>query len=218
MCPRQTTFHRRWDLVDVEKVVKPENEKYIGKSVAEVAAMRDQDPLDAFLDLALEEDLGTTFRSANSGSDAQAMGEILRSPYVLVGSSDAGAHVQYAAQFGYGTTLLGLWVRERGVLSLEQAVQKLTFEVASLYGLESRGLLRPGYAADIAIFDPNTVNACEAEWAEDYPAGTKRLIQRAVGMHFVVVNGRLIYADERLTGELAGHVLRGSAYRAHRPT
>jgi N-acyl-D-aspartate/D-glutamate deacylase len=200
MCPRQTTFHRRWDLVDVEKVVKPENEKYMGKSVAEVAAMRDQDPLDAFLDLALEEDLGTTFRSANSGSDAQAMGEILRSPYVLVGSSDAGAHVQYAAQFGYGTTLLGLWVRERGVLSLEQAVQKLTFEVASLYGLEGRGLLRPGYAA------------------EDYPAGTKRLIQRAVGMHFVVVNGRLIYADERLTGELAGHVLRGSAYRAHRPT
>jgi len=160
MCPRQTTFHRRWDLVDIEKVVKPENAKYMGKSVAEVAAMRDQDPLDAFLDLALEEDLGTTFRSANSGSDAQAMGEILRSPYVLVGSSDAGAHVQYAAQFGYGTTLLGLWVREWGVLSLEQAVQKLTFEVASLYGLEGRGLLRPGYAADIAIFDPNTVNAC----------------------------------------------------------
>jgi N-acyl-D-aspartate/D-glutamate deacylase len=211
--PRQTTFHKRWDFVEVEKVVKPENEHFVGKNVAEVAAIRKQDSLDAFLNLALEEDLETTFRTANSGSDPKAMGEILRSPYVLVGSSDAGAHVQYGAQFGYGTTLLGLWVRERGVLSLEQAVNKLTFEVASLYGLDGRGLLRPGYAADLAIFDPNTISACEAEWAEDYPAGTKRLIQRAVGIHYVVVNGRLIYADNKLTGELPGQVLRGSAYR-----
>ena len=179
--PRQTLFHRRWDLVMVDKVVKPENEKYAGKSVADVAAMRSEDQLDAFLNLALEEDLGTEFQNANSGGDQLAMAEILRSPYVLVGNSDAGAHVQYGAQFGYGTTLLGLWVRERGVMSLEQAIHKLTFEVASVYGLAGRGSLQTGYAADLAVFDPEKIKACAPEWAHDYPAGTKRLIQRAIG-------------------------------------
>jgi len=209
--PRRTTFHRRWDIVLVEKVARPENEQYVGKSIAAIAALRNQDPLDAFLDLALEENLETMFHNS-FGGDPQAMGEILRSPYVLVGTSDAGAHVQYGADFGYGTTLLGLWVRERGVLSLEQAVQKLTFEVASVYGLEGRGLLRPGFAADMVVFDPNTIMAGEPEWAQDYPAGTKRLIQRSTGMYYTVVNGRVIYEEGRLTGELPGRVLRGSAY------
>lgn len=173
-----------------------------------------QDPLDAFLDLALEEELETTYQTSNRSEDPESMGEILRSPYVLVGTSDAGAHVQFGADFGYSTTLLGLWVRERGVLSLEQAVYKLTFHVASVYGLDGRGLLRPGYAADLAIFDPNTINACEPEWAEDYPAQLRRLTQRAVGMHYTVVNGRVIYKDGRLSDDLPGQILRSSAYKA----
>ena len=210
--PRQTDF--RWDLVTVEKVANPENHKYAGKSVDEVAKMRSQDPLDAFLDLALEEDLETTFVNYTTGGDAKAMAEILRSPYILVGNSDAGAKVQLGAENGYCTTFLGLWVREKGVMSLEQAIHKLTFMVASVYGLEGRGLLRPGYAADLAIFDAATVNAGEVEWLHDFPANTKRLIQRSVGMHYVVVNGRVIYEDGRLTGELPGQVLRGAAYRA----
>ena len=212
--PRQTLFHRRWDLVKVEKLIKPENQKYAGKSAADVGIMRGEDPLDAFLNLALDEDLETAFQNANSGGDQEAMAEILRSPYVLIGNSDAGAHVQYGAQFGYGTTLLGLWVRERGVMSLEQAVHKLTFEVASVYGLRGRGSLQPGYAADLAIFDPQNINSCEPEWAEDYPGGTKRLIQRAVGMHYTVVNGRVICEHGRLSGELPGQVLRTPAYKA----
>jgi N-acyl-D-aspartate/D-glutamate deacylase len=141
------------------------------------------------------------------------MAEILRSPHVLIGNSDAGAHVQYGAQFGYGSTLLGLWVRERGVMSLELAVHKLTFEVASVYGLAGRGLLQPGYAADLAIFDPKKIQSCEPEWAQDYPARTKRLIQRAVGMHYTVVNGRVICEDGRLSGDLPGRVLRTPAYK-----
>ena len=211
--PRPTNFHRRWDIVRVEKVVKPENQKFVGKTVADVAAMRGQDPLDAFLDLSLEEDLGTVFWNSNNGGDPQAMGEILRSPYVLVGTSDAGAHVQFGADFGYGTTLLGLWVRERKVMTLEQAIFKLTFHVASIFGLQGRGLLRPGYTADLAIFDPDTVGAHEPEWANDYPAGTKRLIQRSEGMHYTVVNGKVIHEDGRMSGELPGHVLRGPLYR-----
>jgi N-acyl-D-aspartate/D-glutamate deacylase len=210
--PRPTNFHRRWDIVRVEKVVKPENQKYVGKTVEEMARMRGQDPLDALLDLSLEEDLGTVFWNANTGGDPEAMGEILRSPYVLVGTSDAGAHVQFGADFGYGTTLLGLWVRERKVLSLEHAIHKLTFHVASIFGLQGRGLLRTGQVADIVIFNPDSVKAHEPEWAQDYPGATKRLIQRSDGIHHTIVNGRPVYENGRLTGELPGEVLRGSAF------
>jgi len=211
--PAPTNFHRNWNIVRVEKTLKPENQKYAGKTIAELGTMRNQDPLDAFLDLALDEDLGTVFWNSNNGGDVDAMGEILRSPYVLVGTSDAGAHVQFGADFGYCTVLLGMWVRERQVMSLEQAVHKLTFHVASIFGLQGRGLLRPGYAADLAIFDPKTVNSHEPEWAHDYPAGSKRLVQRSVGLHFTIVNGSVIHEDGRMSGELPGHVLRGPLCR-----
>ena len=211
--PRHINFHRRWDVLRVDKTIKPENQKYAGKSVAEVASMRAQEPLDAFLDLALEEDMETVFWNANNGGDVDAMGEILRSPFVLMGTSDAGAHVQFGADFGYGTTLLGLWVRERRVMTLEHAIHKLTFHVASIVGLAGRGLLRPGYAADVVLFDPATVHSHEPEWAYDYPGNTKRLIQRSDGIRTTIVNGRPIFADGKLTGDLPGEILRGSAYR-----
>ena len=211
--PRPTTFHRRWDIVRVEKAVRSENQKYVGKTVEEVGQMRGQNPVDALIDLSLEEDLGTVFWNANSGGDPAAMAEILKSPYVLIGTSDAGAHVQFGAEFGYCTTLLGLWVRERGLLTLEHAIHKLTFHIASIYGLEGRGLVRPGYAADLVIFDPKTVRACEPEWADDYPGGAKRFAQRSEGIHTTIVNGRSIYEDGRLTGDLPGEVMRGTAWR-----
>ena len=92
----------------------------------------------------------TTFHNANAGGNPESMRVILQNPYVLVGNSDAGAHVQYNAEFGYGTTLLGLWAREQGALSLEQAIHKLTFQVASVYGITGSGLVQPGFAADLA--------------------------------------------------------------------
>jgi N-acyl-D-amino-acid deacylase len=215
---RHTIFHRRWDLINVSHVARPEHREYLGKSVAEVAALRGQDPLDAFLDISLAEDLETGFWTALTGGDLEATGAILRSPYVLVGLSDAGAHVEFDAAFGYGTTLLGLWVRERGVMTLEQAIYKLTFQVASVYGLEGRGLLRPGYAADITIFDPATVNAGEPEWANDFPANTRRLVQPSVGLHYTIVNGDIIYENGQLSGALPGHVLRGAGAKARAAT
>lgn len=211
--PRPTNFHKRWDIPKVEKVAKPENQKYVGKTIAELGAMRNQAPLDAFLDLALEENLETIFWNANNGGDWDAMGEILRSPYVLIGTSDAGAHVLFGADFGYGTILLGLWVRERQVMTLEQAIYKLTFHPASIFGLQGRGLLRPGYAADMAIFDPKTVHSEEPEWANDFPGGTKRMVQRSIGMHYTIVNGTVINDHGRMTGDLPGQVIRGPLYR-----
>ena len=213
---RLTNYHKRWDIPKVEKCFKPENQKYVGKTIAEMAAMRNQKPIDAFLDLALDEDLETIFWNANNGGDWNAMGEILRSPYVLIGTSDAGAHVLFGADFGYGTILLGLWVRERQVMSLEQAIHKLTFHPASIFGLQGRGLLRPGYAADITIFDPQTVNAEEPTWANDFPANTKRMVQQSIGMHYTIVNGTVINDHGRMTGDLPGQVMRGPLYRQHK--
>ncbi len=213
---RPTNFHKRWDIPKVEKVFKPEHQPYVGKTIAELGALRNQAPLDAFLDLALSEDLETIFWNANNGGDWDAMGEILRSPYVLIGTSDAGAHVLFGADFGYGTILLGLWVRERQVMSLEQAIHKLTFHPASILGLQGRGLLRPGYAADITIFDPKTVHAHEPEWANDFPANSKRMVQRSIGVHYTIVNGRVIHEEGRMTGDLPGHVIRGPLYRQHK--
>jgi N-acyl-D-amino-acid deacylase len=210
---RLTNYHKRWDIPKVEKCFKPENQKYVGKTIAEMAAMRNQAPIDAFLDLALDENLETIFWNANNGGDWDAMGEILRSPYVLIGTSDAGAHVLFGADFGYGTILLGLWVRERQVMSLEQAIHKLTFHPASIFGLQGRGLLRLGYAADITIFDPKTIHAEEPEWANDFPANTKRMIQKSVGLHYTIVNGTVINDHGQMTGELPGQVIRGPLYR-----
>lgn len=210
---RLTVFHRRWNLVNVISVAKPQNEVYLHKSVTDIAQQRGQDPLDAFLDLALDEDLQTMFETAIVNADPDAVGQILRSPYVLAGQSDAGAHVQYLANYGYSTTLLGFWARERGVLSLERAVKKLTSEVADAYEIAGRGYLRPGYAADLAIFDPATVKPLEAEWQADYPGGLRRLVQRAEGMHYTITNGRVICEDGKISGELAGSVLRGTAYK-----
>ena len=95
-------------------------------------------------------------------------------------------------------------------MPLEQAVHKMTFQVASIYGLENRGLLRPGYAADLALFDPDTIAPCEPEWAQDFPANTKRMVQRSEGLHYTIVNGRVIYEGGQLSGDLPGRVLRGN--------
>jgi catechol 2,3-dioxygenase-like lactoylglutathione lyase family enzyme len=136
-------------------------------------------------------------------------GEIAAQHYAfLVGEQE------FDAAFGYGTTLLGMWVRDRQMISMEQAIHKLTFHVASVYGIEGRGLLRPGFHADVTIFDPKTIKACEPEWADDYPAATKRLIQRAEGVHYTIVNGKVIYDDGKLSGEMAGKVLRSAAHQA----
>ncbi len=203
-------FHKRWDLVWVQEVARPEHRAYQGKSVAAVAAMQGKDVIDALLDLALAEDLETRFcHSASNGDDA-ATAAILSSPYALVGESDAGAHVPFDAGFGYCTTLLGEWVRDKQVLPLELAVHKLTGQVAEIYGLDDRGTLAPGKAADVVLFDPARVRALEPERANDYPGGEPRMIQRAEGVHYTIVNGEPIVEDGVLTEARPGTVLRGT--------
>ena len=204
---RPTTFSRRWDQIFLIKAAQPKNQPLEGKSVEEIAQSLNKDVIDTFLDIALEENLETMFQ--NSGSrDEEATAEILKSPITLVGQSDAGAHLVYHAGYGYATRFLGYWVREKAVMPLEEAIRKLTFMVASVFGLYDRGLIRPGMAADLVLFDPQTVRECEPEMVNDLPGGEKRLIQRAIGVKTTMVNGAILVQDGEHTGAFPGRVLR----------
>lgn len=201
-------FSRRWDIVYIRQTALPKNERWVGHSVAELAEAEGKPIMDAFLDLALEEDLDTLFEHSEVQGDHDAVCEILRSPYVLIGQSDAGAHLAYDAGFGYCTQLLGYWVRERGAMSLEEAIRKLTFMIASVFGIRDRGLLRPGLAADVVVFDPTTVAAEERLLVHDLPEGEPRYVQHARGIHCTIVNGSVLMEGANHTGVLPGKVLR----------
>ena len=156
-----------------------------GKTIDELAQLQAKSPIDAFLDLALAEDLETTFEDTATQGDEQAVKEIFSSPHVLLGQSDAGAHVANANPgFGFATTMLAYWVRERQIMSLEDAIKKLTFLPASIFGIHDRGLLRRGMAADVVVFDPAKIDLAEPEKVADLPEGAPRYIQRAKGIHY----------------------------------
>jgi N-acyl-D-aspartate/D-glutamate deacylase len=209
--PKRGTFHKRWDLVYIVKPVLPKNQDLKGQSVEQFAQQQGKDVLDAFLDLALEEDLDTGFRTPLTNGDPDAVGQIVASPYTVLGQSDAGAHLAIDAGFGYCTGLLAHFVRDRSALTLEAAIRKLTWMQAQIFGITDRGLLRSGMAADVVVFDPATVGPQEAELVHDLPGGAPRLVQQASGIHLVLVNGEPILEKGKLTGARPGLVLRGGS-------
>jgi N-acyl-D-amino-acid deacylase len=205
-----------WDYMWVNEPVLEKNRPLQFKSIGEIAAMQGKRVIDAFLDLVVEENLDTRFLQAENNIDDEAMTRILTYPNALVGLGDGGAHVQFHGGYGYTTRLLGEWVRERKVLSLEQAVRKLTFESASAFGIHDRGMLRPGLAADIVVIDPATVRAGKETVVHDFPAGGWRIKEEAEGVHYTIVNGQVLLEDGEHTGALPGRVIRNSWYHAHR--
>jgi N-acyl-D-aspartate/D-glutamate deacylase len=208
---RPGDFTRRWDLQFVFRPVLPKNQHLKGKSVAEVAREQGKDVLDAFLDLALEENLETEFERREVNSDEAAMTALLTSPYTVIGQSDGGAHVVFRTDYSYSTYLLSHWVREREIMSLEDAIRKLTFVPASLFGFFDRGLVRPGMAADLMVFDPATISPLEPGEAHDLPGGARRRKQLAQGIEWTVVNGQVLMERGKHTGVYPGKVARSSS-------
>jgi len=208
-----SVFPRRWDVIFVDHAKLAKNKSLERKTVHDIAREQGKDGLDCFLDLSLEEDLETRFVHTNTQGDPQAVCEILKHPAVMIGQSDAGAHMGYDARFGYSTAFLGCWVRDHGIMSLEEAVSKLTFRVASIFGLNDRGLLRSGLAADITVFDPATVNTLEPEYVRDLPGNETRMIQKAAGVPHIVVNGEVVIQNGAPTGAYPGKVLRPAAWK-----
>jgi N-acyl-D-aspartate/D-glutamate deacylase len=204
---RPSRFSRRWDLVYFIRAAKPEHQHLEKMSVQQIARAQDKDVIDAFLDLSLEEELEAEFQTSSTNGDESAVAQILSSPFTLVGQSDAGAHLIYDAGYGYATRFLGHWIRERRIMSLEEGVRKLTFMVASIFGLHDRGLVRTGMAADLVVFDPERVSDTEPEMVQDLPAGEKRLVQRAEGVKMTIVNGQVLTQNGVHTGAFPGRVL-----------
>jgi N-acyl-D-aspartate/D-glutamate deacylase len=189
-------FNGQWDQVEVVESARKDCEQ---RSIGELARAAGADPLDFMLDLALAEKLDTVFNAMLLNSDEQAVGEMLRHPASLVSLSDAGAHLTFFNDAGFGLHLLGHWVRERGALTLEDAVCRLTSVPAQLFGIRRRGALKPGYAADLLLFDPATVGRGPKQRVFDLPGGHPRLTTPPTGVHGVWVNG--VRDLERLPGK-----------------
>jgi len=179
-------FNGQWDQVEVVESARKACEQ---RSIGELARAAGRDPLDLMLDLALEENLDTVFNAMLLNSDEQAVAEMLRHPASLVSLSDAGAHLTFFNDAAFGLHLLGHWVRERGALTLPEAVRHLTSAPAQLFGIRGRGVLKPGYAADSMLFDPRTVGRGAKQRVFDLPGGHPRLTTPAQGVHGVWVNG-----------------------------
>jgi N-acyl-D-amino-acid deacylase len=191
----------------------------VGRPVEEIAERRDCTPLDVLLDLSLEDDLSTRFWSVLANDDPDAIAWLLPRDGVLIGLADSGAHVSQLCDACFTTDLLGNWVREQDVMSLERAVHKLTGEPAAVFGFDDRGLVEPGRAADLVVFDPATVAPGPLRRVRDFPADGERLTADSpIGMRHVLVNGVPIRVDglpvpEDLSGR-PGVVLRGGVRRS----
>ena len=204
-------FNGEWNKVNVVEVSKPQHRHYEQQNVAQLALAAGVDPLDFMLDLALDENLDTLFTAVLLNSDEAAVARMLRHPASLVSLSDAGAHLTFFNDAGFGLHLLGHWVRRLSVLSIEQAVAKLTSVPARLFGIADRGELRVGAYADLMLFDSATVDRGAKERVADLPGGGKRLLTPAIGIEGVWVNGTRV-ADRHgpcvLDAGLPGKLLR----------
>ena len=198
-----------WERITVHEVKSAALKPFEGQTVAEVARAQGKDGVDAFLDLTLADDLENEFTMTSFNNRPERMAEILNNPAMLLGLGDGGAHLDMLCDSGYPTYVLGTWVRERKVLSLEHAVQRMTSDPADFFGIRDRGRLLPGLAADLAIFDPATVGSLgRPERRYDLPGGAKRMVMRSQGIEYTIVNGVVTWEAGKLTGAAAGAVLR----------
>ena len=184
------------------------------RTLKDIAAERGTSPVEAMIDIALENDLQVFFRQPISNEDEDAALAVMKHPRSCVTFSDSGAHVSQIMDSSLQTHLLSYWVRERREFSLEQAVRMITYDTATNWGFHDRGLLREGMAADIVVFDPDTIGPSMPTVVYDLPAGAQRLKQMADGISATVINGQVVLRDNQHTGALPGQLLRGPLGRA----
>ena len=213
---RQMSFSRRWDLVEVYMAHNEINKQFSGKSVEQIAQEQGKGIIDAFLDLVLDDDLRTAFQVIDRNNNVEAQRQILGSPYSVIGTTDGGARPDKGDRTDYSTKLLSYWVREKGVMSVEDAVYRMTGKTALMHDLHDRGFIAAGKAADITIFDPDTIGPKPREAVYDFPGNEMHVKQGAVGIDYVIVNGEVLLEQGEHTGALPGQTLRGPLYQGAR--
>ena len=200
-----------WNKVTIEAVGLEKNQHWTGKLLGELARAKDKSPLDALFDLAVEENLRLSFSPPPGGEDDESWNlraKTWRDDRAIIGASDAGAHLDMINTFAFSTQLLGAGVREKKLIPLEEAVHRITALPAERFGFKDRGRLAPGMAADITIFNPNTISCGSVEMRNDLPGDETRLTADAIGVPHVIVNGIVVVRDGAATGKVGGKVLR----------
>jgi N-acyl-D-aspartate/D-glutamate deacylase len=199
----------RWDETFIDKVELEQNKSLQGKTVAELAQEQGKHPVDAMLDLAVEEDLKTEFSMPSfANSDEEALAAIIKHPLCLIGASDGGAHTKFLTTGRYPTHFLAHWVRDKQIMSLEEAHWRLSTMLGWAIGIRDRGWLREGMPADIVIYDLEQLRVLPMETVYDLPDNDWRRVQKAEGFRYTIVNGTITFEGQRCTGALPGKVLR----------
>jgi N-acyl-D-aspartate/D-glutamate deacylase len=176
--------------------------------MAQLAREKGVDPVELMIDMALERNLKMFFRQPIANENQDHVLEMIKHPRSVVTFSDSGAHVAQIMDSSLQTHLLSYWVRQKQALSLEEAVRQITYNTATMWGLHDRGLLREGMAADVLVFDPDTIGARMPEIVHDLPAGAKRLKQTADGLLHTIVNGEILLTNNEHSGAEPGRLLR----------
>jgi len=183
-----------WDSLVLRQVHPGDNEQYVGKTLKLIAEARGTTSLEAMIDISLEENLGAHFLAANMGhNNDEKVAQLLAHPNVHLGASDGGAHILSFSTYGDTGYLFSRFVRETGLLGLEQAVRKITAEPAAIWGLTDRGLLKENHIADVTIFDPDTIARGDEYFIQDVPGDGSRYVRDAIGVETVIVGGALAY-------------------------
>jgi len=179
------------------------------RSVHEIAEASGKDPVEVFIDLSLEKNLKQFFLQPLANENQDHVLEMMKHPRSVVTFSDSGAHVSQIMDSSLQSHVLSHWVRDKKALTLEEAIRMLTFVPASNWGLQNRGLLRTGMAADVIVFDPEKIAPMLPTLDHDLPAGARRLKQKATGLKTTIVNGQVLLKNNEHTGALPGQLLRG---------
>ncbi len=205
-----------WPRLVLRQVNSADNQPLVGKTLAEIAELKNSTPVDVMIDLSLEEDLDAHFLAADMGhNDNVKVASLLNAENVHIGASDGGAHILSFSTYGDTGYLFSNFVRDQQAMSLETAVKKLTSETAEIWGLPERGRLQTGYVADIAIFDPAQIDRGAEYYVADVPGDGSRYVRDSVGVDTVIVGGSVAWSSaEGYTDAANGAILPGAEARA----
>jgi len=199
----------RWDETFVDDVHLAKNKSLKGRTIGELAKEQGKHPIDTLLDLSVEEDLKTTFAMQGFiNNDEEALTTIIKHPLTLIGASDGGAHTKFLTLGRYPTHFLAHWVRDKQIMTLEEAHWRLSAMLGWAIGIRDRGWLREGMPADIVVYELEKLAVRPMETIKDLPDGDWRRVQKADGYNYLIVNGQITFEDGKCTGALPGKMLR----------
>ena len=199
-----------WTKFRVLQVAQPRNYKYEGMTIAQIADLENKHPLDAMLDLALDEDLQTEFSHRLAFGDQEVLEKSIMNPNAHISVSDGGAHTRYLTVSTWPVYFLTHWIRDKQIMTLEQAHQKMSAFPAWFADFKDRGTLRTGAWADIMVYNMDELGFLHEKpiFDNDFPGGERRLIQKPVGLRYTIVNGAVTFEGNDCTGALPGKLLR----------